>query len=336
MGHEGCKMLNLLELQSTGRDDDSILLAKEVIATEIAGLQLLLHHVGDSFDDAIEALAAATGRVVFLGMGKSGHIARKIAATMASTGTPAIFVHLGEAAHGDLGMIMGDDIVVLISNSGETSEAIPVIRYCKQVGIKIVAITAGENSFMMRAADVCLLLPKAEEACAIGLAPTTSAIMVMSLGDALSVVLMRKRGFTLPSFLELHPGGKIGVMQIPTIDFMAKGEALPLVRLDEQMQNVIIEITAKSYGIAGVLDEGGRLVGSITDGDLRRNVTHLFKLNARQVMHANPITVGKHATLQEVKTVLSQNKISAVFVCDGKKPVGLIHMHHLFALKTAL
>lgn len=329
-------MLNLLELQGVNQSDDSILIAKEVIATEIAGLQLLLGQVGRSFEDAIELLTAATGRVVFLGMGKSGHIARKIAATMASTGTPAIFVHLGEAAHGDLGMIMPEDVVMLVSNSGETSEAIPVIRYCKQMDIKIIAITAGENSFMMRAADVCLLLPKAEEACSIGLAPTTSAIMVMSLGDALSVVLMRKRGFTLPSFLDLHPGGKIGFMRIPAADFMAKGDALPLVQLDDPMQNVIIEITAKSYGIAGVVDAGGTLVGSISDGDLRRNVAHLFNVAARDVMHADPITVGKHATLQEVKSVLGQNKISAVFVCDGKKPIGLIHMHHLFALKTAL
>lgn len=329
-------MLNLLELQHANAPDDSIAIAKEVIATEITGLQLLLEHLGNSFTHAIDELITATGRVVFLGMGKSGHIARKIAATMASTGTPAIFVHLGEAAHGDLGMIMSDDIVVLISNSGETSEAIPVIRYCKQMGIKILAITAGENSFMMRAADICLLLPKADEACAIGLAPTTSAIMMMSLGDALSVVLMRKRGFTLPGFLELHPGGKIGIMRIPATDFMAKGNALPLVTLDQQMQNVVIEITAKSYGIAGVLDADGHLVGSISDGDLRRNIAHLFKVTARQVMHADPITVGKHATLQEVKTVLGQNKISSVFVCEGKKPIGLIHMHHLFALKTVL
>jgi arabinose-5-phosphate isomerase len=329
-------VFNWSELDDAVVTDHTISLAKAVIATEISGLNLLSESIGASFCEAVDLLMAATGRVILLGMGKSGHVARKIAATMASTGTPAFFVHLGEAAHGDMGMIQSTDVVILISNSGETSEAIQVIRYCKRADIKIIVISAGIKSLMMRAADVGLLLPAADEACLIGLAPTTSSMMMMSLGDALSVVLMRKRGFTLPNFLELHPGGKIGLMRTPVTDFMAKAEALPLVGVGDKMDDVIIEITAKSYGIAGVLDEDGNLVGTISDGDLRRNIDGLMTANAGNVMHADPITVGIDAKLKDVKALLSNKKISCIFVCDAQKPVGLIHMHHLLALKTVI
>jgi arabinose-5-phosphate isomerase len=329
-------VFNWSELDDAVVADHTISLAKAVIATEINGLNLLSESIGESFCKAVDLLMAATGRVIFLGMGKSGHVARKIAATMASTGTPAFFVHLGEAAHGDMGMIQSNDVVVLISNSGETSEAIQVIRYCKRADVKIIVISAGIKSLMMRAADVGLLLPSADEACLIGLAPTTSSMMMMSLGDALSVVLMRKRGFTLPNFLELHPGGKIGLMRTPVTDIMAKSEALPLVQLEDKMDDVIIEITAKSYGIAGVLDDAGNLVGTISDGDLRRNLDGLMNARAGNVMHAGPITVETDAKLKDVKALLSKKKISCVFVCDQQKPVGLIHMHHLLALKTVI
>jgi arabinose-5-phosphate isomerase len=329
-------VFNWSDLDDAEVNDHTVSLAKAVIATEINGLNLLSESLGESFCDAINLLMATTGRVIFLGMGKSGHVARKIAATMASTGTPAFFVHLSEAAHGDMGMIQSNDVVVLISNSGEASEAIQVIRYCKRANVKIIVISAGNKSLMMRAADVGLLLPNADEACPVGLAPTTSSTMTMSLGDALAVVLMQKRGFTLPNFLELHPGGKIGLMRTPVTDFMAKAEALPLVRFEDKMDDVIIEIAAKSYGIAGVLDDDGNLIGTISDGDLRRNIHGLMNAKAGDVMHAIPVTVGTNAQLKDVKSLMSEKKISCVFVCDQQKPVGLIHMHHLLALKVVI
>jgi arabinose-5-phosphate isomerase len=327
-------VFNWVTLNETDVAEKAVMLARQVIATEIDGLAMLSDSIGAPFCDAVDLILATTGRVILSGLGKSGHIARKIAATMASTGTPAFFVHLGEASHGDLGMIKSNDVVVLFSNSGETSEAIQVIRYCKQIGVKIIAITSGEKSLIMRAADVGLLLPKAEEACAIGLAPTTSSVMMISLGDALSVVLMRQRGFTLPNFLDLHPGGKLGLFFTPVKDFMAKSGALPVVKLDDKMHSVIIEMTAKSYGIAGVIDAEGRLVGTISDGDLRRNIDHIHNAVAGEVMHHDPVTVGADAILKDVSALLSKNKISCVFVCDQQRPVGLIHMHHLLALNT--
>jgi arabinose-5-phosphate isomerase len=329
-------VLNRSELNEDETAESAVTLAKEVIAIEMDGLAKLSDSIGKPFCDAVNLLLAATGRVVFSGMGKSGHIARKIAATMASTGTPSFFVHLSEAAHGDLGMIKKGDVIVLISNSGETSEAVQVIRYCKKIGVKIIAMTAGEKSLVMRSADVGLLIPDAKEACAIGLAPTTSATMMMCLGDALSVVLMQNRGFTRPNFLDLHPGGKLGLMLSPIVTIMAKLDALPIVHQDDIMDNVIIEITAKSFGIAGVLDDDGKLVGTITDGDLRRKISNIMNAKAGDVMTDNPVTVGTTAILNDVVAILSQNKITSVFVCDQGAPIGLIHMHHLFALKMTL
>jgi arabinose-5-phosphate isomerase len=329
-------VLKFSELDEDQTAETAIALAKEVIAIEIDGLSKLSDSIGQPFCDAVSLLLQATGRVVFSGMGKSGHIARKIAATMASTGTPSFFVHLSEAAHGDLGMIKKGDVMVLISNSGETSEAVQVIRYCKKIGVKIIAITAGEKSLVMRSADVGLLIPDAKEACAIGLAPTTSATMMMCLGDALSVVLMQNRGFTRPNFLDLHPGGKLGLMLSPIVTIMAKLDALPIVHHGDTMDNVIIEITAKSFGIAGVLDDDGKLIGTITDGDLRRKISDIMNAKAGDVMTDNPVTVDTTAILNDVVAILSQNKITSIFVCDQGEPVGLIHMHHLFALKMAL
>jgi arabinose-5-phosphate isomerase len=329
-------VLKFSELDEDQTAETAIALAKEVIAIEIDGLSKLSDSIGQPFCDAVSLLLQATGRVVFSGMGKSGHIARKIAATMASTGTPSFFVHLSEAAHGDLGMIKKGDVMVLISNSGETSEAVQVIRYCKKIGVKIIAITAGEKSLVMRSADVGLLIPDAKEACAIGLAPTTSATMMMCLGDALSVVLMQNHGFTRPNFLDLHPGGKLGLMLSPIVTIMAKLDALPLVHQGDSMENVILEMTSKSFGIAGVLDSDGKLVGTITDGDLRRKISNIMNAKAGDVMTHNPVTLGTSGILSDAVDILGHNKITSIFVCDLGEPVGLIHMHHLFALKMAL
>jgi len=244
--------------------------ARSVLTTEAAGLRALAAALDESFDRAVALLAGIAGRVVVSGMGKSGHVARKIAATLASTGTPALFVHPAEASHGDLGMVVGGDAVLALSNSGETAELADLVSHTRRFGLPLIAITARRGSTLAVAADIALLLPAAAEACPMGLAPTTSTTMQMALGDALAVALLTRRGFTAAEFRQFHPGGKLGARLRRVRDLMHTGDAVPLAAPDLAMDRALLRITEKHFGCLGVTDGEGRLAGIITDGDLRR------------------------------------------------------------------
>ena len=291
------------------------------------------------FDAAVALITRATGRVIVTGMGKSGHVGRKIAATLASTGTPAYFVHPGEASHGDLGMIQAGDAILALSWSGETAELADIITYSRRYGIALVALTSNAESALGREADVCLDLPKSEEACPNGLAPTTSTTMQLALGDALAVALLEARGFTAQDFRQFHPGGKLGANLSFVRDIMHKDEAIPLVPLGARMEHALIEMTGKRFGCVGVIDEAGLLVGIITDGDLRRRmkVSHdLLAEPVEQVMTPRPMTIGPDTMAAEALALLNETKRSVVLVVDGHlKPVGIVHLHDLYRVGVA-
>src|SRR5438477_7248117 len=266
-------MAPLTDLSAPTREDHrDIEAARRVIATEVAGLTALAKSLDRAFVDAIEIISRATGRVIVTGMGKSGHIARKIASTLASTGTPALFVHPGEASHGDLGMIAPGDVVIALSNSGDTAELADVLAYTRRFRIPLVAMTRRSESALSEAADVALLLPASAEACTLGLAPTTSTTMMLALGDAVAVALLERKGFSAEDFQALHPGGRLGQQLLRVADIMHEGAAVPLVKRGTTMAEALLVMTAKSFGCAGVVDEVGRLVGIVTDGDLRRHM----------------------------------------------------------------
>ncbi len=291
------------------------------------------------FDAAVALITRATGRVIVTGMGKSGHVGRKIAATLASTGTPAYFVHPGEASHGDLGMIQSGDAILALSWSGETAELADIITYSRRYGIALVALTSNAESALGREADVCLDLPKSEEACPNGLAPTTSTTMQLVMGDALAVALLEARGFTAQDFRQFHPGGKLGANLSFVRDIMHKEEAIPLVPLGARMEQALIEMTGKRFGCVGVIDEAGLLVGIITDGDLRRRmkVSHdLLAEPVEQVMTPRPMTIGPDTMAAEALALLNETKRSVVLVVDGHlKPVGIVHLHDLYRVGVA-
>ena len=291
------------------------------------------------FDAAVALLTRATGRVIVSGMGKSGHVGRKIAATLASTGTPAYFVHPGEASHGDLGMIQSGDAILALSWSGETAELADIITYSRRYGIALVALTSNAESALGREADVCLDLPKSEEACPNGLAPTTSTTMQLVMGDALAVALLEARGFTAQDFRQFHPGGKLGANLSFVRDIMHKDEAIPLVPLGARMEQALIEMTGKRFGCVGVVDEAGLLAGIITDGDLRRRmkVSHdLLAEPVEQVMTPRPMTIGPDTMAAEALALLNETKRSVVLVVDGHlKPVGIVHLHDLYRVGVA-
>jgi arabinose-5-phosphate isomerase len=291
------------------------------------------------FDAAVALITRATGRVIVTGMGKSGHVGRKIAATLASTGAPAYFVHPGEASHGDLGMIQSGDIILALSWSGETAELADIITYSRRYGIALVALTSNAESALGREADVCLDLPKSEEACPNGLAPTTSTTMQLVMGDALAVALLEARGFTAQDFRQFHPGGKLGANLSFVRDIMHKDEAVPLVPLGALMEQALIEMTGKRFGCVGVIDEAGLLVGIITDGDLRRRmkVSHdLLAEPVEKVMTPRPMTIGPDTLAAEALALLNETKRSVVLVVDGHlKPVGIVHLHDLYRVGVA-
>ena len=307
------------------------------IEKEIAGLKKLEEALGDglraAFDAVVTLILEAKGRVVVSGIGKSGHIGRKIAATLASTGTPAQFVHAAEAAHGDLGMITRDDVLLVLSHSGKTAELQAVIAYARRFHIPLVAMTSNADSPLAQAADHVLLLPKAEEACPLKLAPTTSTTMQLVLGDALAMALLAARGFTAEDFGRFHPGGNLGAMLEPVARLMHTGDALPLVRPDDPMPRVLLEMTGKRFGAVGIVDDGGRLVGIITDGDLRRAMEkhpNLMELTAAKVMTPEPKTVSPDTLAGVALGLLNEKKITVLFVVDeAGKPVGILHMHDL-------
>ena len=291
---------------------------------------LLSAPMGEAFVRVIDVVAAAEGRVVVTGMGKSGHIARKIAATMASVGTPAIYVHPGEASHGDLGMITNADVVLALSNSGETPELTDIVSYSRRFSIPLIAITGRDGSTIAEMADVALVLPSTPEACPLGLAPTTSTTMMLSLGDAIAVALLERRGFSSEDFQVLHPGGKLGRTLLRVSDLMHTGDEIPLSAPDEAMSDVLITMTAKRFGCVGVVDAAGRLLGVITDGDLRRNMApELISKPASDVMTQDPKTIRPEALAAEaLGTMTGRLPLTTnLFVVQDGKPVGILHVH---------
>jgi len=298
---------------------------RAVLGQEIKGLQALVDSLDEHFAAGVECLATISGRVIVSGMGKSGHVARKIAATMASTGTPAHFVHPAEASHGDLGMVTRDDAVLALSNSGETAELADLIAYCKRFSIPLIAMVRRKTSMLVEAADIAMVLPAVAEAPPTD-APTTSTTMMMALGDALAVALLERRGFTREDFSVFHPGGKLGKAFIRVSDLMHGGDELPLVSADMPMQQVLLTMTSKRFGCAGVV-EGGQLAGVITDGDLRRNMEGLMGRSAREVMTQNPRSIRPGALAAEALGIMNEHSITTLFVLDEARPVGILHIH---------
>jgi arabinose-5-phosphate isomerase len=281
-----------------------------------------------SFDLAARIIENAGGSVVVTGMGKSGHVGRKIAATLASTGTTSHFVHPAEASHGDLGMIGAKDVVLALSWSGETPELADIVSYAKRFGVKLIAMTSRPQSALGTAADVGLFLPVAEEACPNGLAPTTSTTMQLAAGDALAILLLERRGFTPTDFRQFHPGGRLGARLLQVRQLMHTGDDLPRVGLDDSLSAGIVEMTSKRFGIAGVVDEQGQLVGALTDGDLRRAFRQGFTDRpVREAMGKRPYTLGPDALAVQALAMMNEAKITCVFVVEEGKPIGLVHIH---------
>jgi arabinose-5-phosphate isomerase len=299
-------------------------------------LAALRSELGEAFAIAADLIRKAKGRLIVTGLGKSGHIGRKVAATFASTGTPAFFVHAAEASHGDLGMITADDVILAMSWSGEQPEMKNLINYAKRFRIPLVAMTAERDSTLGQAADIVLTLPKAREACPHNLAPTTSSLMQLALGDALAIALLEGRGFTSVDFSVLHPGGKLGAMLKYTRDLMHGGDAVPLKPLGTRMSEALVEMTAKGFGCVGIVDTRGHLVGIVTDGDLRRQMRpNLMTALVEEVMTRNPKTVDRDTLAGEALEQLNSSKIMTLIVTDANKPVGIVHFHDLLRAGVA-
>ncbi|MEM1237695.1 MAG: KpsF/GutQ family sugar-phosphate isomerase [Pseudomonadota bacterium] len=301
--------------------------ARRVIRVEGAALGSLANALDESFGEAVETLLACKGRVIVCGMGKSGHVGKKIAATFASTGTPAQFVHPAEASHGDLGMMASGDVALILSNSGETPELADVVAYTRRFSIPLIGVASKPESSLIRQSDVALILPKVEEACGTGIVPTSTTTMTLALGDALAVALMEHRQFTPANFREFHPGGKLGAQLARVGDLMHKGEALPLVAADTDMGEALLTISQKGFGVVGVIGSDGRLTGIVTDGDLRRHMDGLLERKAGEVMTAAPATIDPDSLAEEALAQMNDRKITCLFVTEGAEPVGLIHIH---------
>jgi arabinose-5-phosphate isomerase len=305
----------------------------EVIKIEAEALELLANSLEYSFVEACEAIINTSGRVVVTGMGKSGHIGRKWAATMAATGTPAIYVHPAEAAHGDLGMLVRGDILVVISNSGNTSELRAFLRYAASIGVKMIGVAARRDSLVIQSADIKLCLPATREACRANVAPTTSTTVQLALGDAIAMTLMDMRGFSKDCLKALHPGGSLGLRLTPVSEMMHGVSSMPLVDECAPMRDVIVTMTSMGFGIAGVVDSADRLIGVITDGDIRRHFDDLATATAGVVMTTNPKTVSPDALAEDVLVFLNESKITSAFVLDRQAPVntgvpvGIVHVH---------
>jgi arabinose-5-phosphate isomerase len=315
--------------------------ALRTIATERAGLDALHQAIGNGlaepFAAAVEMIRASTGRVIVTGMGKSGHVGRKIAATLASTGTPSHFVHPAEASHGDLGMVRPEDVVIALSWSGEAVELSAIVGYTRRFRVGLIAITANRDSALGREADIPLVLPKAEEACPNGLAPTTSTTMQMALGDALAVALLEARGFSRQDFYVYHPGGKLGAQLKTVATIMHSGERLPVVGETAAMADVVSMITAKGFGCAVVVDADGKLIGVVTDGDLRRKLGAGWGGRlARDAMTRDPHRIAPDALTAEALEMVNRLRVTALIVADADgRPVGLVHVHDLLAMGVA-
>lgn len=310
-------------------DNKPLATARRVIEIEARGLVALAAALDSGFSKAVDLILQARGRVIVSGMGKSGHVGRKIAATLASTGTPAQYVHPGEASHGDLGMITEADVALVLSNSGETPELSDIIAHTRRFGIPMIGVAGRAGSSLLQQADVAILLPAAEEACGTGIVPTTSTTMTMALGDALAVALMEHRNFTPDHFLTFHPGGKLGAKLLKVGALMHTGAALPLVAQDQPMSEVLVEMSAKGFGVAGVTDTAGRLVGIVTDGDLRRHMEGLLAQSARDVMTRNPQTIAPAHLAEKAVAIMKERKITCLFVVQdaSQPPAGILNIH---------
>lgn len=311
-------------------ENKDIISAKETINREIAALRSMESMLDDSLSSVLDLMQECKGRVIITGMGKSGHIARKIAATLASTGTPSFFIHPGEASHGDLGMLTVQDIVIAISNGGESKELSDILLYCKRHNIPLIAMTRNPQSTLGKSAEMVLKLPNNGEACPLGLAPTSSTTATLVMGDILAIALMERKGFTATDYKQRHPGGKLGAILCKVSDLMHSGDEMPLVTEDAIMQEALLEMTAKMLGCVGIVDKKGDLIGMITDGDLRRWMSpNLISEKVTTVMTKNPKTISPDVlAVEAVYTMNNTGKgITNLFAVDGKKPLGLIHIH---------
>ncbi|WP_345119041.1 KpsF/GutQ family sugar-phosphate isomerase [Bartonella pachyuromydis] len=314
--------------------------ALKTLASEKQGLEALeaalLSDLSSSFAMAVKTIRNAKGHVVITGLGKSGHIGTKIAATLASTGTPAFFVHAAEANHGDLGMIGPDDVILALSWSGETLELSGIINHAARFRIPLIAMTSGENSVLGRQADIVLLLPKIEEACPHGLAPTTSTIMQLAMGDALAVALLEIRGFTATDFKIYHPGGSLGASLKYVRDIMHRGDSIPLVARGTTMTEAMNVLVEKHFGCVGVINKKGELIGIVTDGDLARNMHFdLSQFNVDEVMTKNPKILEPNTLVGAATAFINDHHIGAFFVVENKKPIGIVHFHDLLRIGAA-
>ena len=314
------------EIESTPEKD--IASAKRVLSIEANAIEALADGLGTTFCKVLDVIAGVTGRIVVTGMGKSGHVGQKIAATLSSTGTPAFFVHPAEASHGDLGMITKGDVVVALSNSGETTELADIVAYVKRFDIPLIGITGGIGSALADAADIALILPICEEACPMGLAPTTSTTVMLALGDAMSVALLGRKGFSPDEFHALHPGGKLGSRLIKVSDIMHSGNKMPLASPDTPMSDALIEMSAKSFGCIGIVGPKKLLQGVITDGDLRRHMgAELISKRTGEVMTKGVATINPEMLASVALGIMNVRAITNIFVTKADRPVGILHVH---------
>ena len=310
--------------------------AKKVLQTEADALETLKNDLPNDFSDLVRLILNLNGRVIVSGVGKSGHIGNKIAATLASTGTPAYFVHATEASHGDLGMITEKDLCLLISNSGETSEIFDIVAHARRFSIPVATISSNTESTLVKAADFKLCLPVVEEACPIGMAPTTSTTMMLALGDALAVALMEAKNFNTENFKVLHPGGKLGAKMMMVSQVMHKSDALPIVETNTSMKETLLTMSSRGFGIAAVVNEKDILVGVITDGDLRRHINDLMSKTAGEIASLSPITVVRETFVVDALKLMQENKITVLIVTSAEnKPVGILHIQDLLKVGAA-
>lgn len=304
--------------------------AVKTIDCEIEALLELKNLLNENLTTALDLIENAKGRTILTGMGKSGHIAKKIAASLASTGTPSFFLHPAEASHGDLGMVTNDDVVIAISNSGESKELIDVLNYCKRFGIKLISITKNPESSLAKAGDVLLLLPNSKEACPLGLAPTSSTTATLVLGDIITVGMIERKGFSKAQFNQRHPGGKLGSILQKVKDIMHVGEEIPLLKENATFDEIILEMTSKRLGCVGFVNNNDEFVGMLTDGDLRRCIKQDLKNSkASEIMTKNPTVVKKEMFASEAIKIMNEKKITNIFVVEDKKVIGAIHIHDL-------
>ncbi len=308
--------------------------AHRTIDKEINALRIMEKELNENLTKALDLMISTKGRIIVTGMGKSGHIAQKIAATLASTGTPAFFIHPAEASHGDLGMLTNDDVVLAISNSGETKELSDILVYCKRYGIPLISMTKNVDSSLGKAGNIILKLPDAPEACPLGLAPTSSTTATIVLGDILAVALMERKGFSRNNYKQRHPGGKLGAILQKVSDLMHKNDEIPLLDEHASLRQVIFTMSSKMLGCVGIVDQNGDLIGMITDGDLRRALVNspdnnIFSKEASDIMTKNPKTISPDILVAEALNIMNTTGkgITQLFVLDGKKPIGIIHMH---------